>query len=251
MSKYQTLPKYLNIKDPYEQSERLLKLNSGYRYIIVANMECMISPCLHPSEAESIAKRRLDIFLRDNYQAIRALRSYHQIIDSRANIGTGQMEALKVSIARLSHRKLRWNDGALCIIFDKWDHFKHTGGRFSAPLGEEVEAVKGFWFPFRLVGNLFDCVGLDDGKSRQYFDEKSIEEKRIFVESFAERRRNAVVYDGDAEKLPFRFAAFLTDISGSFIVDELVAYRDEISQGDQTMKDVFEKLRVQFARRVI
>jgi len=178
--------------------------------------------------AEEKARAELQSFLNKNYHVVRAMRSYNQSLSKGFNIDPQQLGGLEDFIKKESSGRLRWFDGALCQISDLSEVYEHNALSFaSEPLEEGIQAVRGFHFEFQLEGKNFDCVDLDDGGSRKYFDQKDADGKREFIRRFAERRRNSAIYMGDPKKLPFGFTAFITDVGGKFVIEDVVSYRDE------------------------
>ena len=138
-----------------------------------------------------------------------------------------QLGRLEEFIEKESSGRLRWFDGALCQISDFSEVYEHETLSFGPePLAEGIQAVRGFHFRFQLEGKNFECVDLDGGGSRKYFDQKDSDGKREFMRRFAERRRSSAIYMGDPKNLPFGFTAFITDVGGKFVIEDVVSYRD-------------------------
>jgi len=177
--------------------------------------------------AEQKARVELQSFLNKNYQVVRAMRSRNQGGSKGFNIDPEQLRKLEKLIEKESSGRLHWFDGILCEISDFGELVEH-GLRFgSEPLAEGIQAVRGFHFRFKLKGKNFECVDLDGGGSRKYFDQKDSDGKRQFMRRFAERRRSSAIHT-DPKKLPFGFTAFITDVGGKFVIEDVISYRDSL-----------------------
>jgi len=177
--------------------------------------------------AEQKAKAELQSFLNINYRVVGAMRARNQSGGKGFNIDPQELGRLEEYIEKESSGRMHWSDGILCEISDFGEVFEHETLSFgSEPLAEGIQAVRGFHFRFKLEGKNFECVDLDAGESRKYFDQKDSDGKRKFIRRFAERRRSSTIYMGDPEKLPFAFTAFITDVGGKFVIEDVVSYRD-------------------------
>lgn len=174
----------------------------------------------------------LESFLNQNYRAIRAMRSLAQIWDGQFDLDPEQIEELKAFVKEESNGNLDHQRGLLCEIWDDGEEFQHHGAYFGNELKDGVAAIKGFRFVFALDGRFFECVGLDDGKSRAYFDSMSEKEKYQFVKRFA--YKNAAEMDIppwdidwalDFKSPPVGFCAFISDEEGKFKIEKVVAKR--------------------------
>jgi len=180
--------------------------------------------------AEEAANITLQEFLDSNYKAVRAMIAYNKIQDAQGNVGYDRLEGLERFIREESKGKLGWFNGFLCEIGESGEEFAegHEGILFGKELSESARAVKGCYFGVDLKEQNFECVVLDGGGSRKYFDEKDEKERRQYIERFANRRRSSLMFigsDKDLEKLPLGFTAFLTDTGEKLIIEEIVAYR--------------------------
>ena len=180
--------------------------------------------------AEEEARTTLLTFTDSNYKAIRALISHNKIIDAGGDIDIVQLGRLENFIQTESNGQLWGINGVLCEIGESGEEFArgHTGELFVKELGNNSKAVKGCYFSVSLGEQNFECVVLDGGGSRKYFDEKDKTGKRQYVERFANRRRDHSVFAGRAKasgELPLGFTAFLADTGEKLVVEELVGYR--------------------------
>jgi hypothetical protein len=177
---------------------------------------------------EQKARFTLQTFLDENRLAIRAMRSYHQIPDSGIVVSLDQMKTLEKAIKEESHEALYWFGGCFCTIGDNDTISGQDNNQFlGLSEGEKVKVVKGFSFNFNIGRRHFECVDLDFGLSRQYFDKKSPQEKKDFVRKFAERENgSSSIPLEDLKNLPLGFAAFINDDGKKFRIEEFVPYRD-------------------------
>lgn len=180
--------------------------------------------------AEERVRGTLQEFLDSNYKAVRAMISYNKIIDMQGNIGFQQLEKLENFINIESKGKLQYFSGLLCEIGESGEEFAegHEEVLFGVELGDDAKAVKGCCFSVDLERQGFECVVLDSGGSRKYFDEKDKSGKRQYVERFANRKRGSLIFIGsskDFEKLPLGFTAFLKDTGEGLVIEEVVGYR--------------------------
>lgn len=187
--------------------------------------------------AEEGVRKTLQEFLDSNYRAIRAMRAYSQTVYLGKSPASSQLEGLKSFVDTESKGKLRYSDGTLCEIGYSGEAFanSHTAPLFKEDFTGHTRGIRGFWFQFKLETE-FECVVLDDGKSRVYFDEKDKSDRRQYVERFANRRRDAYPFSRVRrgfkiwEKLPLWsplwFTAFLTDTGEQLVIEEIVAYRN-------------------------
>jgi len=180
-------------------------------------------------KAEEKARTTLQFFLDSNYKAIRGVIAYNKFVDAEGNIPE-QLEKLENFVKVESKGNLHWTSGVLCEIGESGEEFAegHEGILFGKELSESARAVKGCYFGVDLKEQNFECVVLDGGGSRKYFDEKDEKERRQYIERFANRRRSSLMFigsDKDLEKLPLGFTAFLTDTGEKLIIEEIVAYR--------------------------
>lgn len=176
------------------------------------------------------AKGTLQSFLDSSFKAIRAVIAYNKIVDMEGAIPFQELQKLGDFIRKESEGKLSWTDGMLCEIGESGEEFAegHEGVLFGRELGVDAKAVKGCYFSVDLKNQNFECVVLDGGGSRKYFDDKDKSAKRQYVERFANRRRGSLVFTGrlkDLEKLPLGFTAFLTDTGEKLVIEEVVGYR--------------------------
>ncbi len=178
---------------------------------------------------EEKARTHLQSFLGENYKLIRAMRSYRNFIKGY-NIDSEQLEKLENFIKQ---GNLHWFYYSLCEISDFGELYEHDNSSFSnATLSFlrlqpcQPQAVRGFHFGFQLEGNNFECVDLDGGGSRNYFDQKDADNKRKFIKRFTDRRRSSTIYMGDPKKLPLGFTAFITDDGEKFVIEDIVSYQD-------------------------
>jgi hypothetical protein len=174
----------------------------------------------------------LELFLKQNYRAIRAMRSLAQIWDGQFNLDSEQIEELKTFIAEESNGSLHHSKGLLCEIWDDGEEFQHHGAYFGNELGGDVAAIKGFRFVFGLDSRFFECVDLDAYKSRKYFDKMTDKEKYRFIRRFAYRHAAeadiplwALNWELDFQSLPVGFTAFISDNGGRFEIEKIVARR--------------------------
>lgn len=175
-------------------------------------------------QAEQKARLPLQSFLDENYRSIRMLRSYYQHLPHfKKQNRMEELRELEKGIEKGSKGKLHWFDGGLCEISDTGQNLQYHD-EFFPKFGEKVKSIRGFHFNF-LIGNTgFECVDLDGGRSRQYFDGKNGKEKREFLRRFAERTGDSLTL-AYPERLPLAFTAFITDTGRAFAIEELVAYR--------------------------
>lgn len=179
---------------------------------------------------EERAKTTLQNFIKSNYNAIRAIRSYNKIIDLMGYIDHKQLDELDQFIQAESKGSLRGVSGVLCEIGESGEEFAegHEGVLFGRELGKNAKAIKGCYFSVLLQKQDFECVVLDHGGSREYFDKKNKDKRRQYVERFANRRRGSLIFIGspeDFEKLPLGFTAFLTDTGEKLVIEEIVGHR--------------------------
>lgn len=179
---------------------------------------------------EERAKGTLQSFLDSSFKAIRAAIAYNKIVDMEGAIPFQELQKLGDFIKMESEGKLSWTDGMLCEIGESGQEFAegHERVLFGKELAEHTQAIKGFWFSFNLNETEFECVVLDGGGSRKYFDDKDKDGRRQYVERFANRRRSSLIFAGrakDYEKLPLGFTAFLTDTGEKLVIEEIVGYR--------------------------
>ena len=191
--------------------------------------------------AEEGARRTLQEFLDSNYTPIRAMRAYSQHLYVGEGRASPQLESLKSFIDTESKGKLRYYDGTLCEIGYSGEEFanSHTAPYFEKgrEFAKYPQAIRGFWLNFNLKETEFECVVLDDGRSRTFFDEKDKNERRRYVERFANRKRDFFpflpVRRGFKiwKKLPLWsplwFTAFVTDTGEKLVIEELVARRNK------------------------
>lgn len=171
-------------------------------------------------QAEQAAGASLGIFLGKNHRAIRAMRSYNQHLALKEQ--DKELEEIEKTIEQESKGELHWLNGNLCEISDTGQTILYHGEFF--PPGEEERSVRGFRFNFQIDGVAFECVDLDGGRSRKYFDTKDKEGKRKFIKRFAERNGGRLLV-ADPEKLPLAFTAFIRDTGQGFVIEEIVGYR--------------------------
>jgi len=182
--------------------------------------------------AEEGARGTLQEFLDSNYKAVRAMRAYTQTVYLGQNPASPQLEDLKSFVNRESKGQLECYDGTLCEIGEWGEEFadSHSAVYFGKDRVEHEKAIRGFWFGFNLQETEFECVVLDHGRSRTYFDEKDKSDRRQYVERFANRRRNEWYFKRAFkiwEKLPLWFTAFLTDTGEGLVIEEIVAHRNK------------------------
>lgn len=168
-------------------------------------------------------------FVNCNHLAIRALRSYCQAIDgSRYKISLEEIQELKEQISLLSQDRLRYYDGALCQISDWTEIFQHQGQFLGEELPNGMSAVRGFYFRCILpnIRRHVECVQLDEGGSRSYFDTKLPEDQFKFIDRFAKRRRDELVFN-HSPQLPPGYTAFIREKKlGRYIIEGVSSYPD-------------------------
>ncbi len=175
--------------------------------------------------SEQEAKKILEGFLERNRDAIHGLRSFCQILDGGFRFDDSQTDWLKRLIQERSSDSLKWTNGLLCQIGNKWEIFQHERGEEQMEWKEGVGAVRGLYFHFQTNGFYFECVDLDAGQSRKYFDSMTDGQKSNFIGRFANRNRGFGKFFGDSKILPLAFSAFITENNKSYLVEKIVPYR--------------------------
>ena len=183
-------------------------------------------------EQEPVAMGMIQTFLGANYGAIRTMRALanmRQRYDLPLNF-----DEMREGIARVSNGALEAYQGALCVIGEHRDVLQEHDGEainFGGDL-QPKSAVRGFWFYFEHAGLFFECVDLDGGLSRAYFDRKSHAEKRRFVARFGCRRQAGEdIHPASLEALvkdtsrTSEFVAFIGDTGGAFEIETVVGLR--------------------------
>jgi len=177
---------------------------------------------VEPSGKE--AKKLLNNFLQKNRDAVHALRSFCQILDGGFRFDDSRIDFLKELIQEKSSGSLNWTDGLLCQIGNKWEIFQHERGEEQMEWNKGINAIRGFWFHFQVNGYYFECVDLDAGQSREYFDSMTQEQKSDFISRFANRDRGLGQFLGDPKYLPLAFTAFITDESKDYLIEKIIPY---------------------------
>ena len=157
-------------------------------------------------------------FVQGNIRSIRALRSLCQFREAqRFHLDSDQERKLIEAIEEDSGRMLNENSGGLCEISDRGDiEFSHHGKDFKAPLGEDIRAVRGFYFEVSLDGYDYECIVFDGGGSCKYYDLMTERDKKDFLERIANRRRGPEVYIGEPPLLGF--TAFFKDLPDGLVL---------------------------------
>jgi hypothetical protein len=179
----------------------------------------MTAEHLKTRELISQQKTKMVRFLRENKAAIQALRSYRQLRDGKIHgIEQSQKGLLAMAVQEKSNGRLNGNSGHLCEISDYgMIEVRHHGKDFAYDLEEDVKAVRGLAFGVEIDGWIHEVVVLDNGRSRQFYDELSKEGKRSFVKRFAGRNRGYIYacfpppIDG--------FTSFVSDTTEGFILE--------------------------------
>lgn len=181
----------------------------------------------HSSEEKQV---RLLEFLQRNRKAVMSIRAYDQIIDS-TRLGKeiqDQLKELEEIIQRESKGKLSMDNGFLCEIWDRGEEFQHHGRTFGNKLTGKVHSVKGcyFWWEEEENGQLhrWEVVDLDDGRSREYFMNMTLERKNQFVKRFANRQRGSIYYTEESSTFPECYVAFVTNDGEKFNIVTFVSH---------------------------
>lgn len=177
---------------------------------------------------ERRAKLLLQTCLNRNLLAIKSLRSYTQFRESGTNIGHDQMMELEQFIKKKSGNRWECFNGMFCTISDTDEVFTQDNGQFLG-IGskEDVKVIKGFYFRTNLIGCNFECIDLDFGLSRRYYDQKSPAEQEKFMRRFAERQKGSDVFPEEYfYPLPLGFTAFISDQGNKFTIERMVSYQD-------------------------
>lgn len=168
-------------------------------------------------------RRLLEQFLVDCRSGILPLRSYRQIRESGSLVfEEGQEESLKRQIIEKSEGKLKPESGKLCEIEDYGiPQFRHHGKTFDTGLEEGARVVRGFFFLIILDDSCpypCECMVLDNGISREFYDKMTPIERKSFVKRVARRYRGFIcLYPSDI----CGFTAFINDTPDGFTVDGL------------------------------
>lgn len=134
----------------------------------------------------------LQMFLKENFRALGALRSHRQIFDSRHfRIDFDILGTLAKEIADNSGGVLSWADGELCSISVEKEWFSHD--ILDNPEASGANILRGLWFCFQDMNYEFECVEIDPGISLDFFERMEESERTKFMERFAKRRRNSVI----------------------------------------------------------
>ena len=180
---------------------------------------------------EERVKPKLQEFINQNYRAIRAGRALAQAWDGQIKLDQEQIKELQDFIESSSEGQLKWWDGfLLCEIGDNGEEFQHHGRYWGNELLDGERAVKGFWFHFYLGNTHFECVDLDFGRSREYWDSMDERAKTTFIRRFAYRHLS----EGDLNphnpdqvidhwSRPNSFTAFISDNGESFKIEKMIA----------------------------
>lgn len=181
-------------------------------------------------KAERAALAPLQEYLDRNYKALKMARVYRQAGEGVFNLSLDQYKLLRRKILEESNEEVNWWRPSLCEIWEIGQEFQHESSHLLGELPADTALVRGFWFNFASNGFYFECVDLDDGNSRKYFDFKSNGAKRRFMKRFA--YRNFVHHDilpdeaerwVDKTKNPKGFIAFISDTGNSFLIEHIVA----------------------------
>ena len=161
-------------------------------------------------------KPRLEGFLNQNIKAIRALRSYNQIIEGNCSISSSDMKLLENTVEKESDGLLSVDHGRMIAIGDNWQKFSHESIQVSSIDALKQRAMKGMFFNFILDGLLIECVDLDGGNSRKYFDMINQEQKQQFINRFAYRELHRYLHPNSVKDWidwvfdPIGFVAFIS-----------------------------------------
>lgn len=178
------------------------------------------------SEFEKKVVPSLQGFLDRNHRPIGAIRTLAQIRDGQFEVEPEDEEGLKNFVTKESNGQLKWWHGSLCIIYDYAEIFQHSGVYFGEGLKRGIKAVRGLWFDFELVGKYFECVVLDHGYSREYFDNMTRKRRRQFIGRFVYRDLGeAAECPGRLHPEPIGAVVFSTDTGKGFKIEEIVARR--------------------------
>lgn len=180
---------------------------------------------VEPAATEHQAKASLQNFLDLHRPLIAAMRSSEQILDGRFRISLEQREELWQFIDGYKERLGRamvmvWNSH-LCKIWDDSSAFWHAnyeGSRFDFTY-DSPGAVRGFRFLTMIGGIDFNCLVLDGGKSREYFDTKDESDQAAFMKRYALNDRE---YVRDYNQFPLKYVAVISDTIDGYKVDKIV-----------------------------
>lgn len=147
-------------------------------------------------------KPLLTTFLNKNYPSIRALRAKVQFDNAGTKLSQEDKDKLRKAI-KTGFAEQPYPKASLCVIDERTATFQGHArwGKLKKDTGTE-NAISGFWFATQLSGIHFECVILDDGQSRQYFDLINQEEKREFVKKFAYRDKVGYLLKIGAQMAP-------------------------------------------------
>ena len=171
-------------------------------------------------------------FLDRYYKAIKAGRAFAQVIDGQYQIDEEQMKELTDIIENESDKKLNKYELALCEIDANGQVFQHHGAYFGNELNNGERAIKGFWFDFDLGTIFSECVVLDFGRSRNYWDQMSRSEKRKFLRRFAYRSFEELDLDQhnpdyfiNRRAKPLGYTVFISDTGVQFEIEMIATVR--------------------------
>ena len=196
---------------------------------------------------EEVAKAQMLEFINRKYDAIRALRAQVQFRAAGTTLDPEQVKALEERI----NTDLAGQDGRLharlCVIEDWIVNYGHSRLGRLAGGQDSAKAVGGFWFWFNIDGQYYECVELDAGLARSYYDVMNTVAKRTFLERYAYRDRiGRQLHTGNLlapadiarhidSKMPIEFfTAFISDVGDEFKIEDLVVRR-ELKVGDEEL----------------
>jgi hypothetical protein len=181
---------------------------------------------------ERVAVVTMQTFLNTHYNAIRTMRALANL-RQRYDLPP-DFDEMRKEVDRLSNGALRVYQGALCVIGEHLDILQEHDGEnvnFRGDL-QPANAVRGFWFYFEHAGLFFECVDLDAGLSRAYFDGKSDAEKRRFVARFGYTRQTGEdIHPALLKELvkdtsrTSNFIAFISDTGSGFKIETVVGLK--------------------------
>lgn len=147
-------------------------------------------------------------------QAINALRSFHQFAWTMEP-GPLRRQLSDELRTVIEGDELSVFNGNLCEFSDTFWNEKHS--LYSNP-EQTRDSLRGFQFLIEADGLSFECIFLDAGGSRKYFEQLSVQEQRKYVEDFAKKRQQRKGIGAYKARKIQGFTAFVDEEQGSFKV---------------------------------
>lgn len=174
----------------------------------------------------SEAKSKLQKFLDENYKLMRALRSEAQFVHLGVSLrdhGQELQEYIKQAQEEASKKDIFISGTGLKTVTDDKTEYEHT---VNAPLQSGEVRTMSFRISQlgrgRRRGINFTLWDLDTGPSRQYYDQKSEEEKENFVRKALYRANEYVAAEHEGRIPRVSYGAFISDQGGKYIIEKIV-----------------------------